>query len=854
MAGRLEFQDALIDLFDAHKAHSTRSVNELKGKQVLMSLSFYCRILFGSKTPHLITPQVRDFVRQFEKVGATIVFVDDGIEDLSNETLVDIFTRMHWMRNRFFYFKMIASILNKISDEDQEFFRKNELMRTLGSTDTVGTLCYRVIWSNDLESAFDNQGLKLIKAPRSSHDQLLYFHSINSMTELFCEPTVFLKSEITRVFQKVDFDNDEISDFDFSKLSVSLKIDPKMLRKCLFGVMVFFQLSPQLKNRKKFLDSFVENIANFPSVYAQNRLAHLEILQEQFIYLNSRLQDDEINHNFAAEISLIYNFNIESVMKIYGYFFKGEVLSNESELISFPCSDFAEGELFLRDTVDTNLVRYFCNREINEEILHMYTRFRDYTMTVLFPKLNVVEFEFANKIYYKEQMDWVMSQYIKLFPPKKKLEMKFQYFFETPIKLITQTTEETFLFPENYIRAPITLFNSLFQFWSSVEKRSPFRTLKSFKSGNKPDALLFINLVLLHRLKYISIEKQTLMIPAVAFVKANPSEFGEELVLLFELIRNNLLMPDFLVDGKSIYRDFEGFMLGNVLDEILYNDSICSAFLKNIRTGGSKFSKGIQEFDPTSEAFECTLDMGFDVTHVLDLPRQSIRIGVLKSLTAFYRIIKEFQKEYKNFYDLGNNSFKADLILNHAFENYVLKDVLICSRIFSFILEDYTISDLFVIDTYHFQHVFSVVQKSLQMVADACKINFYYNTASEVHIDFKSWLQKNLPFRKNYSVDGGKFLKIICTKFLILESLQAEDTTFASEYAKKMQPEWLQSAYGVTFDIKIFLEKGKTLVDKLFVFLQTITSMSESSSYDYLLEHLPRISRLLARVIKFFGH
>jgi len=852
MAGRFDFQDALIDLFDAYKAYSTRNVDCLKGKQVVGSLSFFSRILFGSKTPHLILPQVNEFAKYFGKNGAKVILVDDGIGELSKEMQVDIFTRVHWIRNRFFYFKMIASIKNKISDEDREFFRQNELVRTLGSTDSVCTLCYKVIWRKDIESSIDNAGIKLIRAPEAVHNQILYFHSTDPTTELFCEPTVFLKSDLTRVIQKTDFEREELCDFDFSKLSESIKIAPNMLRKCLFGTMVFFHLSPKLRNNIKYFDSMVENISLFPSEYARIRRANLEILQKQVSYLSLEFKDDQIDGRIVPEIARIYNFDVESVFRFYCYFFKCYVLTNKSELVAFPIADDADEESLLLNEVDINLVRYFCNREINEDVFNLFAKCRDYTMTVFFPKLNVVEFEFANKIYYKEQMDWVISQYSRLFPMKKKVHMKFQYFFEKPERLNIRAEEEILAVPDTQIQVPVTLFNSLFHFWSAVQNGSPFKSIKSIENANKKDALEFINLVLLHRLKYINTEKRTLMIPAVAFIQANPSKFGEELILLFEIIRNNLLMLDLLVDEKSIFRSFEGFMQDNVLDEILYNDSVCSAFMKNIKKGGS--SKSNQEFDPISEAFYHSFDIDSNVSNLLNMPPQSIRIGVKKSLSVFYLVIKEFQKEYKIFYNLGNSSVKAELILNSAFENYVMLDVQICSQIFCFVLDCFTVPDLFSINIYHFQHVVSVIQKSLQIVAEACKITYYHNTRSEIAPAFKSWLQNNLPFHKNYSVDGGKVVQIICLRFLILESLWAENETFAAEYAKQLEPSWLQSAYAINIDLKAFLNRGKTLVDKLLVFLNTIATMSHSSSYDYLLEHLPRISRLLARVIKFYKY
>jgi hypothetical protein len=854
MAGRFEFQDALMDLFEAHCAYSTRDITELKGKQLLVCLNYFCRLPFGSKTPHIMAPQIKDFVQQLNDIGASLLFVDDGIEELNKETLVDIFTRVHWIRNRFFYFKMIASIRNKISEEDREFFQKNEKLRSLGSTDSLCTYSYRVIWSQDIDNSFDSENYRLIRAPRSAHHQMLYIQSTSPTSELYIEPIVFLKSELTRVIQTIDLNQGKIIEFDFRKLSSSFEIPPKMLRKCLFGVLVYFQLNAKLKGNIKYFDAFVEDITHFPTVYALKRLANLEVLQEQLRFLQSQFQNDQITHKFSEELSLIYKFDIESIHTICCYFFKNEVFSFQSELITFPLPDYGENEYKLRDAVSANLVKYYCNREIQDEILLMHAKCREFTMTVFFPKLEVVEFEFANKVYLKDHIDWVMSQYTKLFPPKYKFEMKFQYFSEEPTRLHIKESEEALLFPEYRIKSPATLFNSLFQFWSSVQHSHPFRTLESFKNSSKADALLFVNLVVLHRLKYINIEKKTLMIPAVSFVKANPNDFAEELILLFELIRNNLLMPDFLVNEKSIYRNFESFMLGNVLDEILYNDSVCSAFLKSIRTVGKNFNKEKLKFDPTSEAFHCTLGIGSDVTNVLDLPQDSIRTGVVKSLTVFYRVIKEFQRAYESFYRLDNISLKADLILNKAFENFVMKDVLICSRIFSFVLENFTIADLFSIDAYYFQQVLSVVQKSLQFVTCACKIKFYHATGSEVDTEFKRWLERNLPFRKNYSLDGGKLIQIICSRFLIFESLQTEDCSFGNEYVKQLQPDFLREAYGVNFDIKAYLEKGRTLVGKLLVFLKDISSSSESSSYDYLLEHLPRISCLLDRVAKFYGY
>ncbi len=144
------------------------------------------------------------------------------------------------------------------------------------------------------------------------------------------------------------------------------------------------------------------------------------------------------------------------------------------------------------------------------------------------------------------------------------------------------------------------------------------------------------------------------------------------------------------------------------------------------------------------------------------------------------------------------------------------------------------------------------VQRSLGIIIDSSKIECLYHNPLLESQRHNCELENQLPFRKYYSIDGGKLFKIISINFLIYETLLQENDLYLKEFIIKISPETLFKTYKFEFSISEFLIEGQQLVDNLHVFLLNIEKFSATSTYADINANLTQLSPHITRIIAYY--
>ncbi len=218
----------------------------------------------------------------------------------------------------------------------------------------------------------------------------------------------------------------------------------------------------------------------------------------------------------------------------------------------------------------------------------------------------------------------------------------------------------------------------------------------------------------------------------------------------------------------------------------------------------------------------------------------------------FYRCIKMFQHDYQSYYKFDKGTFKADIILSRAFDNYALKKISIAAKFMMFSIKDFNIDDVYAHDSFEFQQVLLGLQRGLRFLVNSIFVSMVFQTGYQKDAIYLQSLYDRLPFYKHYSMEACNLFKIIFSKFLIFKALRADNDPFADVYVRLLNINHLRERYDIHFDLIEVLVHGQTMLSKLHHFLSSITRISKDDvRFDITLE-LPAVYDFFGEVISFF--
>jgi hypothetical protein len=854
MLAIFDFEDTVDELFRQHGACRQRNLEDLSGKTIYFNLCNITQIFLESSTPTKIQCKIENIMTTLRSFNINAKIIDRGLDNLDRNKLVEYMSMLNVLRNRFYYLKMISSFLIKISKLDERVFYENSQFSVIDKAQSFRSFAYCFVYANELAVSLKNLGYTVLRAPQSHVNQLLRYLEESPNNLVFGGILGFLISSTNSIIQEFDFEKKICSEYDFELLADRMNLSPCMLRKCLFGSLMYFLCHSSTRNKIKFIDAFIEDPNNFGTVYTKIKCQKQNILLEQISFLASRFSHARIDASFIEDICEFYGFQQQEITDLCGYFFNNLVMTNNHQVIPFPGNSEFTSTRYIIDDINPDLLRNFYYGEVTEEILFYLTKFNNHTHILFYPNFDFPEFAYVSTKYCVRNVEKILNKYLELFPPGKKEKKKFyfQFFDKQTTELEISDKYAKHFVPKYVSDKPATFFNVLFNFYESLRNESEFLSIQQLENPNYMDLLHYVTLVLFHKLGYINIQSKEMMIPAAALAKTNPENTSEEIIMLFEIIKNNLLMEQVVVNNVSIYKDYGTFMKNNIFDEALDMECIYTFFIgkskENDMAKGIKNSEGIENSNSKSQTFS----ESSNVSELLNVNSETIKVSLMKSLEIFYRTIKEFQSNYQNFTGFETSSVRAELILEKSFENNILKSLVIGSRIFCFVKTDFYIPDLFAMDFSQFQRIIFSVQQSLRNIVDCSKIEFQMLSQQPPYDTLNIQKTCQLPFHKDYCVDGGKLFKIIASKFLIYETLVDENDLFTKIFANNISPKSMADKYGVTFSILEFLSLGKTITNQLSDFLMNVQAMAGPDIYQEIIGHLFELSKLLSRIIHYY--
>jgi len=852
MMGKFDFIDAVHDLFESRQAITKRSLNHLKGRRVCLNYFKLVHILLEPPNTHRFPLKIEMLDDYFASNDIQVEVVDKGVEDFGVEDTISIYHQLNWLRNRFYYFKMIYSFQSKISPEDETFFKENEGIGNFSYMDAFARYSFRMIYRNSIQVILERTSFDLRKAPQMIDNQLLHILKSSDDVYVWTSPLIFLISDLTRVISHIDIKTKVCEEYDLTVLASQLECEPEMLRKCLFGALMFFVCHPSIKNKVKFIEAFTENPSEFSTTYKHKRTEYSKLLLEKIVILLNRFDSSQIDSKFCIQVSEALNLDLTEVQNQVSFYLNSFVLDGNDSMISYPGnSDFTSKRYHL-DIQSRELVYFFSKMMFEEEIMLLLNKCTNNNVTLNFPKFDFVEFHYVNKVYYKGFLESSISNYLQLIGGAQKQPMSYKFFEEEPVSLQVRSTQLDFKVPKFKMASKVTIFNTLFRFYQATTQHDEFYSVQELPDPTEDDIFFYIYLVFLHELKFIDLTKPAILIPAAALAATNPGDLAEELILVFEILRHNLLMADITVDGESILRDFEKFMSNNVFDDAFYQkNSITAIFLKPFVDNKNETLSMSSDLDYLQHSFHLSLTEKDSTLNLLGQKPDVLKTSLIRSSTIFYSQIKNFQKNYTAFYGF-DNALMADVILNRCFEDSVMKPLLIASRIFSFLETDFLIENSYALDSFQFQQIINTVQKSMLMFLNSVKINCLSKLMVGHDLSSYPIIRPQQAFDKHYSVDSGKLVIIMLTDLLLYQTLVEENDPFAGEHKELISLENLKKKFEIKFDILALLRKGKLLNDKLHSMIQTIQSMAQVTMYNEISTFLVQISRLLENALDFY--
>lgn len=858
MIGRFDFEDTLQELFKVHGAYAVRPLSDLSGKVVHMSFLQLVRSIWEFKPDQTIYSQINSFVQTLDHLDIDLHVVDQGLEDINRGDLIPLFSKLDVIDNRFYYLRMIASLRHKMSPEDKELFLENDKIRSLEKLSSFCAYAYRIRYYRDIRAALAQNSVRFTRSPQSSLNQLLYLHHSSSSSVISSALTLFLIDGITTMACGFDSSNFTFIEYDFPMLASKLNMTPKMLRKCLLGALMQFCLDKKVSKSSVYLEAYAESEGDFEKSYSQHQAIKNSFLTEIIAKLHGDFESDEIAIDFPEAVSIMLGLDQTKVEEYLSHLFNGCVLTADLSIISYPSNPLFTNQRYLMQDYDPEMIVHYCREQVQDELMQVYSKVFGNKLVIFYPNYDNLEFKYLTFIYFKEALEVALANYMRIFPLKNELKFELKYLDYETVDLNPNFNGCIYEVPEYVIDREVNFVNSLYQLYLANSAKRQFVCIENLQLNFRSNLVNYIMLMVLNHLKYIDIKNRSILIPAAALAQADLGEFQEDIILIFELIKHNLLMDEVIVNDYGIFKNFETFFNDNILDDILYKESIAPSFSRERRTAKSNDAEnGHQKenlgmFFPEETIYTPNSNDSVSRSESLtSKPPELLRLGLIKSLTVYYRTLKEFQSDYQRFYGL-DVAVTAELIMSKTFDVFEPKSLLVATRLLSFAQTDFVVSDLYAIDIMQYKIIIMNVQKSLKALVNPYKIAYYYYSQADFTWEKMAELEKQMPFSKNYSTGAGKLAKVMLTNFLIYNSLVEENDLFASHFRSKLSLEFLRQRFNVTFDLLEFYRRGKKIIDKLYSFMSSVRTMSQKPLYEDLFDRLPKISDLIGSLIEFY--
>jgi len=852
MLGIFDFRDALIRLFENTHACQTVPLEQYKGSRIGIDyLSTIDYIIHCPERMHYYS-NLTKFKEKLREFSIDMLVVEPGLLFLDKSQLVRVFYKARWFREKFYYFLNIYKFVFNNDPAAQAKISEMMKLSVIGNSDNFTLFFYHHLFYNLLAKGFKKSGIPVIRAPQVAENQLCAMRASKLVDHIETTPLAFIVSDETRVIKFIDIYKEQVTYFDFELLAKHFNAETKVLKKAMFGSFLYFLQHESFTLETKSTLSTNEKIDYFKEKYFELLEANSALLDKQIKYFLNVFHDGEIDETFIETVAATFQFEKAELRAFTRLFMNAPVISETASIVNYPFLDNFPESKYLISKKKNFLTILFCKKYIDEDIFSLFNSCSNNKVGIYFPRYNFVEHHYAYKTYYKSKLDFVASKIAMFIDKKREIQYKFQYFKE-PVEDIEIDFTKRFTF------IPFFEFNKHFTFNKLIFEYYEFLVSKSMNASQNQHLLADrkfimgqIGLNFLNDLGYVDLAKGNILIPGAAYVEIVKDSFDRELIILFELIRNNLLSNEYSSRLISILDDYNDLFKNNYFDSMVAISNELKMLLNSMCIEPYEVNNYLTIVVENSPQDSTEIDVinSSGLTFQSSSIQIDLKQSIKKTLNMFYKAIKDFDVAYQKYYQSSLFYDSPEKVLKVAFENKALKKIQIISRMLTFVKTECPIENLYDFDMYQFQQIINIVIKSLRNLMCGNFIAYLYETKQTENFGLIQNIFGKFIFEEIYALDSATLAKFIITQCLIYDALVKFNDPFAEVFVANLKSDFIKQKFKIDYDITEYLVKGKALIGKVFGMLNCINKYSSEDCFVDLCSHGNHIMEIMNTAIK----
>lgn len=806
MLGMLDFRDGLRAVLKEKVPERKCHLSEFRGKELIIDGRSMIDYFQSQIHPLNFFEHIRNLKSVLAKFDATMVFVDHGLDIKNLEDMVTPCNLAIEYIETFFYMMMIYNLLSDISDKSgQECFQMIMKHRVLGKDSLTAKFMSMHRYQSNVRNSIEKLGVPWIIAPQHRETQVAFMVKQAKNRLVFAFPSIIAFPEVDITIDSIDVINEQCSFFHVDDIASTFSCTPQMFRKCVIAAMAVYNCDPLLKKESKLAKAITKGFDDFPVNYLKYYHKNRHSIEKYLNFFVKNFTNSRLDTKMPRQIARMKNLDDKEVFEFISHLKAGHCINERNEIVPYPSHFFAEPwNRFTLSFPRNSMVKFFCHWFISDDIAHLLNHNCLKTLVIVFPKLHNVEMTYAFTHYYKSNLEKCFSSLIETFKLNLKAECRINFMNENVIYMNSAQFPQLWL-PESIINHnELSFYHTLKFFKQSIESKVTLPQLKNFFSIDIPQIRTFLKLNLLSWLGYFDFSNKCMYVPGATFLKARHSAFKqgfeEEIIIMLELIRYNFLKPSIMTG--------ENKMLGNQIAKI--NDHFISLLVKRYVN-----NEKIESILPVSKEIESTLD------HSCTWSKQSseneyyddpqVLSDLDRKLLSIQRAVKDFQKMFVRHIELGYSIDDFEEILNDAFNDKFVNKILLISRFFPFVSQNFHLQIFLCQDSYMFRELINLVIKSITNINNA---NFMALLAATGNLDndfLINTMKSHRLFRKNYSVDISTFIKILLCQFSIYKSLSLMKHPLAELYHERISMNNIIAMFDVQGNLVEIISRAKAL-------------------------------------------
>ena len=778
MLGIFDFKDALRMLFKMKNACRDRTLEDYRGKRFGIDFRFLNYFILVLKNWSDTAECMGLFKKKlaFFDIDFTVIF--KGVEFFGLENLILPFYYIQWTREKYFFFNLIYQYLACTDAEHKLMLKQILSVRFLGREDTFVLYSHYLNYRNYFRRAMEVNDVSFMRAPQFIDNQLLYLLNNKEVDYIKASPFAFIIGDLNSIIAEMDVDSAKVVTYEWDMFVDSFQIESKLLKKCLLGSMMYFLCHTSVKGDNKFCKSILERIEDFPKRFHELAAENMKLVIRHIEYLKTKIDPDApIDETFCRRIATMFHLDEVKVLNFCSLILNCPVMTTKNEITRFPQNSQLNHIRLSINMKHPDVLFLFCRKYMDEELFALMNDCLNHKAVINNPKFDFVEFKFVYKSYFKDKLEQAISKIVSVLPEEKNNQFKFRFFTEDIINIKLQPVADIVACPYIPEHVPINPFTVLYGFYESLTKKKP---LLDFTHGQRPPLnkiLACIRLSLLNTLGYCSLDTTAILIPGAGLLESGAHQYTEEIIMIFELVRNSLMKPDFFIDEKPLLMNYQDLINDNIFDSLITTSEDADDFLNEFSIHDKSINDSLTHIKNSKQIN--------NELRKLDRPSSSeLKKSLTKCLNMYYKVIKDFQKDFLRYHEPQTLFINTNDILSAAFHNSALVRVQIISRIFTFACVEYVIDEFYDIDSTRYESIINVIRKGLNAVTISSLILFVRKLGLEKNFDMMGEACRASLFRKNYSTSAGTLIKILLTKYLIYKVLVQRQEEFAVVYKK----------------------------------------------------------------------